>query len=208
MQKYFIGLVLALCIPFTALAQMVQWEEGTHYKVIAEEATAKPEVKEFFSFWCPACYSFEPVVAQIKTKLAEDVKFEKVHVNFMGFTSADVQDDVTKGMMIARSLKQSDQLNAAIFNYIHRQRATISGIDDVRSLFIVNGVSEEDFDKQAKSFSTNSLVARNNNTVAEYRSNINGVPNFIVNGKYQVILARGMSADDYADLVVWLSQQS
>ena len=208
MRKILIGLVFAVFIPFSAMAQMVSWEEGVHYKVIADEATAKPEVKEFFSFWCPACYSFEPVVGQIKSKLSEDVKFEKIHVNFMGFTSADIQDEVTKAMMIARSLKKSDELNAAIFNYIHRQRATITGLDDVRKLFIVNGVESEDFDKQAKSFSTNSLVAKNNNMIAEYREYLTGVPNFIVNGKYQVILARGMSADDYADLVVWLSEQA
>ncbi|MFC4700441.1 thiol:disulfide interchange protein DsbA/DsbL [Glaciecola siphonariae] len=207
MQKYVVGLIFALLVSFNALAQMVPWEEGKHYQIISEEATKKPEVKEFFSFWCPACYSFEPIVAQIKAKLDDDVKFDKVHVNFMRFTGPDVQDDATKAMMIARSLKQSDAMNAAIFNYIHQQRATVTGLDDLRKVFIVNGIDAADFDKQAKSFSVNSLVARNNNAIDEYRQHINGVPNFIVNGKYQVILARDLSADDYANLVVWLSEQ-
>lgn len=208
MQKYFIGLLFALFIPFHALAQMVPWEEGKHYSVIAEQATAKPEVKEFFSFWCPACYSFEPIVAQMKTQLNEDVKFEKVHVNFMRFNGSEVQDAATKAMMIARSLKRDDELNGAIFNYIHQQRAVITGIDDIRSVFLVNGVAAEDFDKQAKSFSVNSLVTRNNNTVTDYRQFLSGVPNFIVNGKYQATFTRDMSADDMVNLVVWLSQQS
>jgi len=207
MHKYFIGVALALFIPFSALAQLVQWEEGKHYNVIAEEATAKPEVKEFFSFWCPACYSFEPIVAQIKAKLPEDVKFEKVHVNFMRFTGPEVQDAATKAMMIARTMKNEDELNARIFDSIHRQRAVITGLDDIRSVFLVNGVDAESFDKQAKSFSVNSLVKRNNNTVNDYRDNITGVPNFIVNGKYQAVFSREMSRDDMVNLVVWLSTQ-
>lgn len=207
MQKYFIGLVFALMIPFNALAQMVPWEEGKHYSVIAEEATAEPEVKEFFSFWCPACYSFEPIVAEIKAQLNEDVKFEKVHVNFMRFNGPEVQESATKAMMIARSLKKGDELNAAIFNYIHKQRATITGLDDLKRIFVVNGVDAETFDKQAKSFSVNSLVTRNNNTINDYRQHLSGVPNFIVNGKYQATFTRDMSKDDIVNLVLWLSKQ-
>ncbi len=42
-----------------------------------EKAPSKPALKEFFSFWCPACYSFEPLVKKIKEGLGEDVKFTK-----------------------------------------------------------------------------------------------------------------------------------
>jgi thiol:disulfide interchange protein DsbA len=195
-------------VPFQAMSQLALWQEGKHYTVIAEEATAKPVVTEYFSFWCPACYSFEPLVAQMKLKLPEDVAFDKVHVNFMRMAGPEVQDAATKGMMIARALKMDEQLVGAIFNYIHRQKAIITGLDDIRKIFIVNGVDAEAFDKQAKSFSINSMVTRNNNKVAEKREFINGVPNFIVNGKYQAIMTREMSADDMVNLVVWLSQQS
>ena len=43
MKKLLSVVVLTLLLPFTALAQ---YEEGKHYEVIAEQATAKPEVKE------------------------------------------------------------------------------------------------------------------------------------------------------------------
>jgi thiol:disulfide interchange protein DsbA len=208
MKKFLFAIVLAVLVPFQAMSQLALWQEGKHYTVIAEEATAKPVVTEYFSFWCPACYSFEPLVAQMKLKLPEDVAFDKVHVNFMRMAGPEVQDAATKGMMIARALKMDEQLVGAIFNYIHRQKAIITGLDDIRKIFIVNGVDAEAFDKQAKSFSINSMVTRNNNKVAEKREFINGVPNFIVNGKYQAIMTREMSADDMVNLVVWLSQQS
>ena len=207
MKRLFLVLFVAILFPLQACAQM-KWSEGTHYEIISDTATAKPEVKEFFSFWCPACYSFEPLVAQIKAGLAEDVKFTKVHVNFMRFTGPDIQDDATRAMVIARLLKQEDKLNQAIFNYIHQQRATITGIDDLRSLFIVNGVEAERFDKLAKSFGINSMVKKNNKDIATYREFVSGVPNFIVNGKYQAKFTRDMTSDDVVELITWLSTQS
>jgi thiol:disulfide interchange protein DsbA len=208
MKKFLFAVVLAVLVPFQAMSQLALWQEGKHYTVIAEQATAKPVVTEYFSFWCPACYSFEPLVAQMKLKLPEGVAFDKVHVNFMRMTGPEVQDAATKGMMIARALKMDDKLVGAIFNYIHRQKAIITGLDDIRKIFIVNGVDPEAFDNQAKSFSINSMVTRNNNKVTEKREFISGVPNFIVNGKYQATFSRDMSADDMINLIVWLSQQS
>jgi len=208
MKKVLFTLVFAMLLPFQALSQAALWQEGKHYNVIAETATAKPVVTEYFSFWCPACYSFEPIVAQMKQQLPEGVAFDKVHVNFMRMAGPDVQDAATKGMMIARALKMDEQLVGAIFNYIHNQKAIITGLDDIRNIFIVNGVDEDEFDKIAKSFSVNSMVTRNNNKVQEKRQFISGVPNFIVNGKYQAVFTREMSVDDMINLVVWLSQKS
>ncbi|MBT1450352.1 thiol:disulfide interchange protein DsbA/DsbL [Glaciecola sp. XM2] len=208
MKKMFFAVVLAVLIPFQALSQVTLWQEGKHYNIIADEATATPVVTEYFSFWCPACFSFEPLVAQMKIQLPDDVEFDKVHVNFMRFAGAETQDAATKAMMIARSLDRGDELTGAIFNYIHRDRQVVANLDDLRSVFIANGVDPEAFDKQAKSFSTNSAVARNNNKVTKFREHITGVPSFIVNGKYQATFSRDMSADDMINLIVWLSQQS
>ena len=206
MKKLFLGLILATVLPLQAYAQEL-WKEGTHYRVISDTATSQRVVTEYFSFWCPACYQAEPLVEMIKSKLDKDTKFNKVHVNFMGFTGPDVQDDVTRGMMIARALKKEDELNAAIFNAIHRQRTPITGLADIRSIFIANGVDGAEFDKLAKSFGVNSLFQKNNKEIATHRSALTGVPNFIVNGKYQATFTRNMTTDDIINLIVWLSEQ-
>jgi thiol:disulfide interchange protein DsbA len=207
MKKLFSILLIAMLLPFSVSAAD-QWQEGTHYKVISDKATDKPEVKEFFSFWCPACYSFEPLVKSIKEGLDDDVTFSKIQVNFMRTASADVQDDATKAMIIGRVLKKEGALNAAIFNYIHKQRSTVTGLKDLRSVFIINGVEAEEFDKMASSFSVKSLVNKNNREIETYRENLTGVPNFIVNGKYQATFSRDMTPDDIVNLIVWLTKQS
>ncbi len=134
------------------------------------------------------------------------VKFEKVHVNFMGFAGRDLQDEVTTGMLIGRVLKREQALNTAIFNYIHRQRATIANAEDVRSIFLVNGVTAEEFDKTKKSFAVKNMLRKNNKTIDEFRRFVSGVPNFIVNDKYQATFTRDMTPDDMVDLIVYLSE--
>ncbi|MBU3004689.1 thiol:disulfide interchange protein DsbA/DsbL [Paraglaciecola arctica] len=206
MKKILLFLSVMLLLPLQACAQE-KWREGTHFKVIAEQATEKKEVLEFFSFWCPHCFNFEPLVKTIKTKLADDVEFKKVHVNFMGFTSAAIQDDATKAMMVARELKRSDELNAAIFKYIHVSRSSVSGINDLKNIFVVNGVEPKDFDKMMSSFGVNSRLKMNNKEIQAYRKHVRSVPTFIVNGKYQATFTRDMNQEDMIDLIVYLSNK-
>lgn len=206
MKKILLILSIALLLPLQACAQE-KYSEGEHYKVIADQVTEKKEVLEFFSFWCPHCFQFEPIVKDIKTKLPNDVEFKKVHVNFMGFASKQIQDDATKAMMVAKALKKGDVLNQAIFKYIHVARSSITGLKDLRNIFILNGVEPEEFDKMVSSFAVNSMMQNNNKTIKQYRKHVTSVPNFIVNGKYQATFTRDMNSAEMADLIVFLSNK-
>ncbi|WP_299082086.1 thiol:disulfide interchange protein DsbA/DsbL [uncultured Paraglaciecola sp.] len=206
MKKILLILSVMLLLPLQACAQE-KWREGTHYTVISDTATDKKEVLEFFSFWCPHCFRFEPIVKDIKSELADDVQFKKVHVNFMGFTSAAIQDDATKAMMIGRELKRDTELNKAIFNYIHVSRSSLAGIKDLKNIFVVNGVEAAEFDKMMKSFGVNSRLKMNNKAIQQYRKHVRSVPTFIVNGKFQATFTRDMNQADMVDLIVFLSNK-
>ncbi|MEM0910363.1 MAG: thiol:disulfide interchange protein DsbA/DsbL [Pseudomonadota bacterium] len=209
MKKVVIGIVLTFLVPLQVFGQVKLWQEGVHYNVIADERTAKPEVKEFFSFWCPVCFRTQPLVAEIKKQLPEGTSFNKVHVNFLSATSPAIQEMATKSMMIGKQLGEEEKLIDAIFNYIHvqGQARNISKIEDFRNLFVVNGVSAEDFDKHAKSFAVNSLLNRNKKQLNEKRQHLTGVPNFIVNGKYQVVQGGTRTVDESISLILWLLKQ-
>lgn len=206
MKKIVIGLIITSLMSFAAAAQEI-WTEGTHYKVIADKATEKKEVLEFFSYWCPHCFNFEPLVKNMKAKFADDVEFKKVHVNFMGFTSREIQDDATRAMMVARALKKEEAMNQAIFKYIHVARSSVTSLKDLKNIFVVNGIEPAEFDKMASSFGVNSMVQLNNKTIQKHRKNLSSVPNFIVNGKYQATFTRDMDQDDMIALIVWLSNK-
>ena len=70
-----------------------------------------------------------------------------------------------------------------------------------------NGVEDAEFDKLVSSFGVNSMLNKNNKLIVKYRKHLSGVPNFIVNGKYQAKFTRDMTNDDIVDLIVWLSKQ-
>lgn len=206
MKKILLSLLIAILVPLQACAQET-WKEGTHYVIVGDEATAKPEILEFFSYWCPHCYQFEPLVKSIKEKIDKDTTFTKIHVNFMRFTTPEIQDDATRALMVARALKQDDAMTKAVFNYIHVQRSTIASLKDLQNIFAVNGVDPQEFVKLSSSFGVNSMLQKNNKTVEQYRKYLSGVPNFIVNGKYQAKFSTGMSEEEFVDLVVWLTKQ-
>lgn len=206
MKKVLIAALFACLIPLQACGQAL-WNEGEHYVIINDKATATPEVIEFFSFWCPHCFSFEPIVKDIKKSLDKDTKFKKVHVNFMGSASASAQEDATRAMMVGRALKKADAMNQAVFKYIHVQRSSVTGLKDLQNVFAVNGVEPADFEKLAKSFGVNSMVQKNNKTIMQYRKNLSSVPSFIVNGKYKATFTRDMTQQDMVDLIVWLTKQ-
>jgi len=82
MKKIFIFLAAMMILP---LANAAKFEEGVHYEVIAEQATAKPEVAEYFSYFCPHCNRFEPVMMDVTKRLeGSDIKVQKNHVSFIG----------------------------------------------------------------------------------------------------------------------------
>lgn len=204
MKKFALWVTLVILLPLQAQA-VEKWIEGTHYKELNQPVTDSPVIMEFFSYWCAHCYRTEPFVAELKKSLNDGVKFKKVHVNFMPNASQETQDQATKGLFIAQALKAEDKLSGAIFNYLHRQRASVTSIKDIRNIFIINGIDGEKFDKLASSYGIRSKMGGNEKLLEQYRRDVNSVPTFIVNGKYLVQFTRGQTNQDRIDLLNFLA---
>jgi len=196
-------LIVFLClISFNSLAQ-AKWQEGTHYKVIAQKASATPKVQEVFSFWCPACNAFETIVPQIKRALPAHVPFQKVHVNFNGSTSKDTQNDATAVMLAAKALKTDALFNKALFDTIHQKRTKIASKADILAVYAATGSDTVKLEKMLSSFGIRSQVSKNDKIARGVRS----VPTIIINEKYQAIFTRDMTPDQSVELISWLVKQ-
>ena len=193
---------LLLLTNFNSFAQS-KWQENTHYKVIAEQASSKPKVQEVFSYWCPACNAFETLVPQIKKALPADVPFEKVHVNFNGSTTKQTQNDATAAMLAAKALKTDVQFNKALFNAIHQKRTKIASKSDILTVYAGTGADTQKLEKMMTSFGIRSQIAKNDKIASGVRS----VPTIIINEKYQAIFTRDMTPDQYVELINWLVKQ-
>jgi thiol:disulfide interchange protein DsbA len=199
---FVVFLFLTSLSSFNSLAQ-TKWQENTHYKVIATQASAKPKVQEIFSYWCPACNAFETLVPQIKRALPADVPFEKTHVNFNCSTSKYTQDVATAVMLAAKALKTDVKFNKALFNAIHQKRTKIANKADVLAVYAGTGSDTSTLEKMMTSFGIRSQIAKNDKIARSVRS----VPTIIVNEKYQAIFTRDMTADQSIELISWLVNQ-
>ena len=101
-MKKLLSVLLMLAMP--SFAQSL-YEEGLHYEVINKTATKTKQLEEYFSYGCPGCYRMEPVIKELKKSLPAEIKFKKIHVEGLGYTSRELQNTITKAMYAAKSLK-------------------------------------------------------------------------------------------------------
>ncbi|MGP8308584.1 thiol:disulfide interchange protein DsbA/DsbL [Vibrio sp. YIC-376] len=180
-------------------AQAAQFKEGEHYKVLDLEASNKPVVTEFFSFYCPHCNSFEPVIQQLKKKLPEGVKLQKNHVSFMG---GAMGSSMSKGFATMVALKIEDKMVPVMFNRIHNMRKAPRDDAELRQIFLDEGVDANKFDSAFKGFAVDSMVRRMDKQFED--SGLTGVPAVIVNNKYLVQAQSIKTTDEYFALVNYL----
>ena len=168
-------------LPFTALAE--EYEAGKHYDVISPAIRtadpAKIEAAEFFWYGCGHCYNFEPMLAQWKKTLDDDVSFRGIPAMWGGAMELHA-----KAFYAARVLKVEDKMDQAMFQALNVDRNPLRSEKEIAELFVANGVAEEDFYKAFNSFGVGSQVRQANSTARAAK--ITGTPSMMVNGKYLI----------------------
>ncbi|TWX47421.1 thiol:disulfide interchange protein DsbA/DsbL [Colwellia hornerae] len=210
LKQLFGGLIALTLFTATAVsAQNSKFEAGNHYIVISEQSTNKAELREYFSYYCPACRAYEPYLNEFEKVLPKGVKLEKTHVDFMQQTTAEVQFMLSKALIIAEKTAVAKKFSPAIFNYLQTDRATINSEEDIRNIYVLSGGDGAKFDKGMKNFSIISEAKRNKQTQDKLSTarQLTSVPTMVVNGKY-LINAKALDEKnfftDYTALVAHL----
>ncbi|MDA0145688.1 MAG: thiol:disulfide interchange protein DsbA/DsbL [Vibrio toranzoniae] len=180
-------------------AHAAKFNEGEHYKVLDLEASKKPLVTEFFSFYCPHCNSFEPIIQQLKQQLPADAKLQKNHVSFMG---GNMGMPMSKAYATMIALKVEDKMVPVMFNRIHNMNKPPRDEAELRQIFLDEGIDAKKFDAAYNGFAVDSMVRRFDKAFKD--SGLSGVPAVVVNNRY-LIDAQGISSlDEYFELVNFL----
>ncbi|ELV8626219.1 thiol:disulfide interchange protein DsbA/DsbL [Vibrio cidicii] len=180
-------------------ANAANFKQGEHYKVLDLEASKKPSVTEFFSFYCPHCHSFEPIIQQLKNQLPDGVKLQKNHVSFMG---GSMGLSMSKAYATMIALKIEDKMIPVMFNRIHNLRKAPKDDAELRQIFLDEGIDAKKFDAAFNGFAVDSMVRRFDKQFQD--SGLSGVPAVLVNNKY-LVQAQGIkSVDEYIELVNFL----
>lgn len=205
LKRIFLTLSLTFLAPLLACAQDGEsFEAGTHYDVISPAIrTASPgkiEVAEFFWYGCGHCYTFEPLVAQWKKTLADDVAFRGIPAMWGGAMELHARAYYT-----AQALGVLDKMSPVIFQAMNVDRKQLRNEAEIAQLFVENGVSEEDFMKAFKSFGVDSQVRQANATARSAR--ITGTPSLMVNGKYLITARKAGSSANMLKVADYLVAQ-
>jgi protein dithiol oxidoreductase (disulfide-forming) len=200
MKKALLMAAALLLAPMTALA--AQYQEGVHYTVINEgPASAKPEITEFFSFYCPHCYNFsKTVIPMLEKRLPDGVSFSQAHVDFI---NKDMGPEMSRAFAVARQLNVDKKIESALFAAIHDKKQHFTSRDDLRALFVANGVEGKDFDAASNSFMVNAQMSKMKRDTENAK--LSSVPSLVVNGKYRVETGAIKSFDEMLDIAFYLT---
>ena len=168
-----------------------KWQAGVNYDPVVPAqptsvAPGKVEVMEVLWLACPHCYALEPRVRSwLKTKPAY-VEFVRVPVIWQQVHRAHAR------LYYTLEALGRDDLETKAFDTIHQdlenhQPPLVGNSDEetyrLQQQFAVqNGISADDFSKAYNSFSVSSNLQRAEEITQRYH--VQGVPFFVVNGKY------------------------
>ncbi len=202
-------LILSIMLLTTFTSHATAYKENSHYIKVNGLAAEQAEVREYFSFYCPHCYRYEPLMTAVKNNLPEGTAFVKNHVDFLPGTSNKMQKILTKALITAQQLNVEESQIAAIFKYIHVHRAVFTSLRDVSNVFVLNGVDAELFAQTMASEAVNDKANSmfNHQQALSKTGGLRAVPAVVVNGKYLIIakdLDQNNFQQDYTNLVNYL----
>jgi thiol:disulfide interchange protein DsbA len=212
-----VAATVAAATPAAAAADLAQptlWQEGVNYtRIVPAQPTAVPagqvEVLEFFWYACPHCYAIDPLVEAWKKSKPPYVSFSRVHV-----TWSEGHRSLARMYYTLETMGKLDQLHGEIFKEIHVNGNPLVAADPndaaeserIEAAFVRKfGISEDAFKKAYHSFAVETALQRADQLVQRYR--IDGVPTFVVNGKYVADVRSAGSPEKLIALVGDLAAQ-
>jgi protein dithiol oxidoreductase (disulfide-forming) len=189
------------------------WQPGVNYTLIVPaQPTSVPagqvEVLEFFWYACPHCYDLDPQIEAWRKSKPAYISFSRVPV-----TWSEGHRALARLFYTLKSLGKLDQLHDAVFKEIHVNGNPLVAADGdeaeterIQTAFAKKeGISEDEFKKAYHSFPVDTDLQKADALVQRYR--IDGVPSFVINGKYVADVRTAGSPERLMSLVGDLAAQ-
>lgn len=171
----------SLLILFVAYAALIKAESVGYETLSPAQPTQNPnkiEVIEFFWYGCPHCYSLEPLLQKWLKTMPKNVEFIRQPAVF-----SDLWGKHAKAYFTAEALGVVDKVHADFFDTLQNKKQSLESEDELAKFFVAHGVDEKQFQETYNSFLVDSKMRQA--PVLAGRYGLNGVPAFIINGKYK-----------------------
>jgi len=218
-RSFCIGLALfALDVMATGSCYAQTWKEGTHYFAVnppqpTTVPAGKVEVMEVFSYGCPACNVFQPVMKRLKAALPPNAQIVYLPASFM---PAEDWPMFQRAYFAAQALGVADRAHDAMFNAVwnsgelavsdpktNRLKNPLPSIEDAAHFYArVAGVKPADFLAASKSFGVDAKMRMADAQIGAMQAL--STPTIIVNGKYRLQASTAGGYDQLIELVKFL----
>ncbi len=174
---------LALCgLTATASASPADPKSGAEYRTLAqpqhtEAAPGKIEVLEFFSYTCPHCYSFEPVLAAWLKKNADKVSFRRIHVNHH-----PIDATLQRTYAAFEAMGIADQMHPKLFAAFHVDKERLVNDQAIVEWLPKAGVAPDKYVAVANAFGLQARINRARKQNQAYQ--IEEWPMVAIGGRY------------------------
>ena len=157
---------------------------GHDYVVLStpqrQEINGKIEVVEFFSWGCPHCYEFYPMLSRWLGTLPKDASFKRVPVG-LGHPEWEA---LARAYYALQATGDVDRLDLQIFEDIHKNHVWLYDEKSITAWVGKHGVNVAKFTEAFRSFGVNTSAGQAEQRAEDYR--IPGVPTLAIAGKYTV----------------------
>ncbi len=212
-----LGAAVLLCTSMAA-AVAAPYTEGTNYVTLAPtQATTvgkgKVEVLEVFSYACPACNGFQPIMERLKKVLPPNAQVAYLPAAFI---PAEDWPMFQRAYFAAQLLGVADRTHQAMFDAVwkdgalattdygtHRLKDPLPSIEDAARWYAAHaGVKPDEFLAAARSFSVDIKMKAADAQIMSMQ--VPGTPCLIIDGRYRVINESVVGADQLIELVKFL----
>jgi thiol:disulfide interchange protein DsbA len=157
---------------------------GHDYVVLStpqrQERNGKIEVVEFFSWGCPHCFEFYPMLSRWLGTLPKDASFKRVPVG-LGHPEWEA---LARAYYALQSTGDVDRLDSQIFQDIHKNHVWLHDEASITAWVGKHGVNVAKFTEAYRSFGVNTSAGQAEQRAEDFR--IPGVPTLAIAGKYTV----------------------
>ena len=194
------------------------WSEGVQYVRLAppQQTTVprgKAEVMEVFSYGCPACNAFQPVMEKLRRSLPANAQLVYLPA---AFNPAEDWPMFQRAFLAAQALGIAERTHQAMFDAVwktgelgitvpetNRLKQPLPSIADAARFYArVAGVDPQKFLSMANSFGVDSKIRAADAQILAMH--VDATPTLIVNGKYRVIRDSLQTNDQLIELVKYL----
>lgn len=218
MQIKILGALALFCFVSVAAAQAPQYREGEQYVAVEPaQPTSVPagkiEVTEVFSYACPACDHFYPMMDRLRQVLPANAEVDYVAA---AFNTSEDWPVFQRAYYTAKALGIAARTHDAMFDAVwksgqlqtvdpqtQRLKSPMPTIEDVAEWYHrQTGIATQQFLAAAHSFGVDMQIQQAQNYITACA--VSETPTIIVNGKYRV---DGSSAGDFnrmIEVVRWL----